>query len=166
MVALKLRSLRFHSPRLCRAAVFLIQPNVSLCLSLSFFIFLSVKPRGYGHLPSPIPSLSQRGRFNKIHLLSSIKNTATLRIALGCRCFEIEIVMRRSGIQEEPRLIQIHPRAEMGMVASVGGWFVMVLGLVASRLHSPRIRAESIFTVLMASTATRGPRANGSLPIP
>ena len=30
LVALKLRSLRFHSPRLCRAAVFLIQTNVSL----------------------------------------------------------------------------------------------------------------------------------------
>ena len=33
LVALKLRSLRFHSPRLCRAAVFLIQTNVSLMLS-------------------------------------------------------------------------------------------------------------------------------------
>ena len=32
LVALKLRSLRFHSPRLCRAAVFLIQTNVSLLL--------------------------------------------------------------------------------------------------------------------------------------
>ena len=32
LVALKLRSLRFHSPRLCRAAVFLIQTNVSLSL--------------------------------------------------------------------------------------------------------------------------------------
>ena len=30
LVALKLRSLRFHSPRLCRIAVFLIQTNVSL----------------------------------------------------------------------------------------------------------------------------------------
>ena len=30
LVALRLRSLRFHSPRLCRAAVFLIQTNVSL----------------------------------------------------------------------------------------------------------------------------------------
>ena len=29
-VALRLRSLRFHSPRLCRVAVFLIQTNVSL----------------------------------------------------------------------------------------------------------------------------------------
>ena len=44
---------------------------ILFCLSLSFFVFLSVKPRGYGHLPSPIPSLSQRGRFNKIHLLST-----------------------------------------------------------------------------------------------
>ena len=33
MVALKLRSLRFHSPRLCRAAVFQIQTNVSLSSS-------------------------------------------------------------------------------------------------------------------------------------
>ena len=40
------------------------------CLSLSFFVFLSVKPRGYGHLPSPTPSLSPRGLFNKTHLLS------------------------------------------------------------------------------------------------
>ena len=32
LIALKLRSLRFHSPRLCRAAVFLIQTNVSLSL--------------------------------------------------------------------------------------------------------------------------------------
>ena len=32
LVALKLRSLRFHSPRSCRAAVFLIQTNVSLSL--------------------------------------------------------------------------------------------------------------------------------------
>ena len=31
-VALKLRSLRFHSPRLCRIAVFLIQTNVSLII--------------------------------------------------------------------------------------------------------------------------------------
>ena len=30
LVALRLRSLRFHSPRLCRVAVFLIQTNVSL----------------------------------------------------------------------------------------------------------------------------------------
>ena len=29
-----------------------------------------MKPRGYGHLPSPIPSLSPRGLFNKTHLLS------------------------------------------------------------------------------------------------
>ena len=29
-VAFKLRSLRFHSPRLCRITVFLIQNNVSL----------------------------------------------------------------------------------------------------------------------------------------
>ena len=35
LVALKLRSLRFHSPRLCRAAVFLIQTNVSLSLIFS-----------------------------------------------------------------------------------------------------------------------------------
>ena len=35
LVALKLRSLRFHSPRLCRAAVFLIQTNVSLYIHLS-----------------------------------------------------------------------------------------------------------------------------------
>ena len=32
LVALRLRSLRFHSPRLCRVAVFLIQTNVSLTL--------------------------------------------------------------------------------------------------------------------------------------
>ena len=32
LVALKLRSLRFHSPRLCRIAVFLIQTNVSLII--------------------------------------------------------------------------------------------------------------------------------------
>ena len=32
--ALRLRSLRFHSPRLCRVAVFLIQTNVSLSLGL------------------------------------------------------------------------------------------------------------------------------------
>ena len=43
-VALKLRSLRFHSPRLCRIAVFLIQTNV--CLSppgrhASFRVFIS-----------------------------------------------------------------------------------------------------------------------------
>ena len=30
-----------------------------------------MKPRGYGHLPSPTPSMSQRGLFNKTHLLSS-----------------------------------------------------------------------------------------------
>ena len=30
-----------------------------------------MKPRGYGHLPSPTPSLSPRGLFNKTHLLSS-----------------------------------------------------------------------------------------------
>ena len=33
LVALRLRSLRFHSPRLCRVAGFLIQPNVSLTSS-------------------------------------------------------------------------------------------------------------------------------------
>ena len=44
LVALKLRSLRFHSPRLCRTAVFLIQTNVSLsrtflrlCAAVTFF---------------------------------------------------------------------------------------------------------------------------------
>ena len=35
LVALRLRSLRFHSPRLCRVAVFLIQTNVSLFAHLS-----------------------------------------------------------------------------------------------------------------------------------
>ena len=41
MVALRLRSLRFHSPRLCRIAVFLIKTNVSLSLPLwaSLFAF-------------------------------------------------------------------------------------------------------------------------------
>ena len=34
LVALRLRSLRFHSPRLCRVAVFLIQTNVSLGLCI------------------------------------------------------------------------------------------------------------------------------------
>ena len=44
---LKLRSLRFHSPRFCRVAVFLIQTNVSLSLPTTFaqtplfFVFLS-----------------------------------------------------------------------------------------------------------------------------
>ena len=33
-------------------------------------IFLSVKPRSYGHFPSPTPSVSPRGIFNKTHLLS------------------------------------------------------------------------------------------------
>ena len=33
LVALRLRSPRFHSPRLCRVAVFLIQTNVSLSSS-------------------------------------------------------------------------------------------------------------------------------------
>ena len=36
LVALKLRSLRFHSPRSCRAAVFLIQTNVSLWHGIVF----------------------------------------------------------------------------------------------------------------------------------
>ena len=35
LVALRLRSLRFHSPRLCRVAVFLIQTNVSLIIFFS-----------------------------------------------------------------------------------------------------------------------------------
>ena len=51
-------------------------PDVSLRSLLSFFvflylsIFLSVKPRSYGHFPSPTPSMSPRGIFNKTHLLS------------------------------------------------------------------------------------------------
>ena len=44
LVALRLRSLRFHSPRLCRVAVFLIQTNVSLRTSI-----LSSSPRGNKH---------------------------------------------------------------------------------------------------------------------
>ena len=43
-VALKLRSLRIHSPHLCRSAVFSVQTNVSLSPSLP------VSPRG--HSPS------------------------------------------------------------------------------------------------------------------
>ena len=37
LVALKLRSLRFHSPRLCRVAVFLIQTNVSSSVSYQLY---------------------------------------------------------------------------------------------------------------------------------
>ena len=51
-------------------------PNIIIIVStvvpLSFFIFLSVKPRSYGHFPSPTPSMSHRGIFNKTHLLSHI----------------------------------------------------------------------------------------------
>ena len=59
-------------------------PDVSLRSLLSFFvflylsIFLSVKPRSYGHFPSPTPSMSPRGIFNKTHLLSrGLSNTGT-----------------------------------------------------------------------------------------
>ena len=54
LVALKLRSLRFHFPRLCRAAVFLIQTNVSLPLSslcpLRHFSVASSSPPPEGFL--------------------------------------------------------------------------------------------------------------------
>ena len=52
LVALKLRSLRFHSPRLCRVAVFLIQTNVSL--SLSSPDSGSLSPHGYRYLFSVV----------------------------------------------------------------------------------------------------------------
>ena len=44
LVALRLRSLRFHSPRLCRVAVFLIETNVSLGTSNLRSLFSSSLP--------------------------------------------------------------------------------------------------------------------------
>ena len=49
-VALKLRSLRFHSLRLCRIAVFLIQTNVSLTNITS--TAARSRPRNGGELPA------------------------------------------------------------------------------------------------------------------
>ena len=54
--------------------IIIIIINILFCLSLSFCIFLSVKLRSYGHFPSPNPSVSPRGIFNKTHLLSHHRN--------------------------------------------------------------------------------------------
>ena len=56
---------------------------ILFCLSLSFFTFLSVKPRSYGHFPSPTPSVSPRGIFNKTHLLSSSACQLSIQTARG-----------------------------------------------------------------------------------
>ena len=46
--------------------------DVALLSLLSFFVFLYVLTRSYGHFTSPTPSMSPRGIFNKTHLLSLI----------------------------------------------------------------------------------------------
>ena len=82
-------SLRFHPPVLCRLAVFLIETNASLSLSLNRStvilpliystlallltvrdIIIIIQALKLRPLPSPTPSMSHRGIFNKTHLLS------------------------------------------------------------------------------------------------
>ena len=73
-VALKLRSLRFHSLRLCRIAVFSIQTNVSLGKGeatsdqrVPLLLCPSAPSYKYPYSPSPLRALVSRRYGNKLH---------------------------------------------------------------------------------------------------
>ena len=76
-VALKLRSLRIHSPHLCRLAVFSVQTNVSLTL-------VSLKPTFLSSLP---PFVSRRGLSNTNQRLSLLKRETDQRECALARNF-------------------------------------------------------------------------------
>merc|ERR1711903_204895 len=91
---------------------------VLFCLSLSFCIFLSVKPRSYGHFPSPTPSVSPRGIFNKTHLLLNIiiadgqeKKGKRRRSMDDPPCARLELMEQARNKARAPRCLL--PRARM-----------------------------------------------------